>query len=382
MTAHEPRAEIVVDLDAIRGNVAALKGHARGAAMMTVVKADGYGHGLVPVAAAAREAGAEWLGVATLDEAMTLRAAGDDGRILAWLTVPGEDYLAPVLAGVDLTAYTLGELGEIVAAAEQAGMPARVQLKVDTGLNRGGATREQWPDLVAAAAKAAAEGRLTVTGVWSHLACSDEPEHPANAAQEKAFQQALEVAESAGLRPEVRHLANSAATVSRPSSHFDLVRCGIATYGHSPIPATATSAELGLVPAMTVRGRLALVKPVPAGQGISYGHTYVTPRDTTIGVVPMGYGDGIPRHASSVAPVLAAGRVRTIAGRVCMDQFMLDLAGDEADAGDPVVLFGPGTAGEPTAQDWADACGTISYEIVTRVGGRMRRSYRGTHGRG
>jgi len=133
---------------------------------------------------------------------------------------------------------------------------------------------------------------------------------------------------------------------------------------------------------MTVRGRLALVKPVPAGQGISYGHTYVTPRDTTIGVVPMGYGDGIPRHASSGAPVLAAGRVRTIAGRVCMDQFMLDLAGDEADAGDPVVLFGPGTAGEPTAQDWADACGTISYEIVTRVGGRMRRSYRGTHGRG
>jgi alanine racemase len=379
---HHPRAEIVVDLDAIRGNVAALKAHAPGAAMMTVVKADAYGHGLVPVARAAREAGAEWLGVATLEEALALRDSGDDGRILAWLTVPGEDYRAPVAAGVDVTAYTVAEIGEIVAAARQTGVQARVQLKVDTGLNRGGAGPEQWPDLVAAAAKAAADGRLVVTGVWSHLACADEPEHPANAAQEKAFLRALDVAEEAGLSPEVRHLANSAATVSRPSAHFDLVRCGIATYGHSPIPGTATSADLGLVPAMTVQGRLALVKPVRAGQGVSYGHTYVTGKDTTIGLVPMGYGDGIPRHASSVGPVLAAGRVRTIAGRVCMDQFVVDLEGDQAAAGDPVVLFGPGRDGEPTAQQWADACGTISYEIVTRVGGRMQRSYRGTHERG
>ena len=381
MSNQGPRAEIVVDLDAIRANVAALKRHAAGAAMMTVVKADGYGHGMTQVAGAAREAGAEWLGVATLDEALALRASGDEGRVLCWLAVPGEDYRRPVAEEIDLTAYTVAELDEIVAAARAVGVPARVQLKVDTGLNRGGASPQDWPALVSAAAEAAKTGDLTVTGVWSHLACSDEPDHPANDAQEQAFRGALDVAESAGVSPEVRHLANSAATVSRPSAHFDLVRCGIASYGHSPIPGTATSAELGLVPAMTVRGRLALVKPVPAGKGVSYGHTYITERDTTIGVVPMGYGDGVPRHASSVAPVLAAGRVRTIAGRVCMDQFVVDLEGDEAAAGDPVVLFGPGADGEPTAQDWADACGTISYEIVTRVGGRMRRSYRGTRER-
>ncbi|HEU5045930.1 MAG TPA: alanine racemase [Nocardioidaceae bacterium] len=382
MTDTGPRAEIVVDLDAIRGNVAALKRYAAGAAMMTVVKADGYGHGMAQVARAAREAGAEWLGVATLDEALALRAGGDEGPVLAWLTVPGEDYRRPVATRIDVSAYTVAELDEITAAARAVGVPARVQLKVDTGLNRGGASPADWPDLVAAAAKAEGDGHATVTGVWSHLACSDEPDHPANDAQERSFRRALEVVDEAGLAPEVRHLANSAATVSRPSAHFDLVRCGIASYGHSPIPGTATSADLGLVPAMTVRGRFALVKPVPAGQGVSYGYTYITAQDTTVGVVPMGYGDGVPRHASSAAPVLAAGRVRTIAGRVCMDQFVLDLEGDRAAAGDPVVLFGPGTDGEPTAQDWADACGTISYEIVTRVGGRMRRSYRGTRERG
>ncbi len=381
MSPHDPRAEIVVDLDAIRSNVATLRRYAGDAAMMTVVKADGYGHGMVPVARAAREAGADWIGVATLDEALALRAAGDRGRVLSWLTVPGEDYQDPITAGVDLGVYTVAELAEITAAAERAGAVARVHLKVDTGLNRGGASPEEWPDLLSAAAKAAAEGLLSVTGIWSHFACSDEPGHPANAAQERTFREALEVAASAGVTPEVRHLANSAATVSRPSAHFDMVRCGIATYGHSPIPTTATSTDLGLVPAMTVRARFALVKPVGAGQGVSYGHTYVTGKDTTVGVVPVGYGDGVPRHASSVAPVLAAGKVRTIAGRVCMDQFVVDLDGDAAAPGDAVVLFGPGADGEPTAQDWADACGTISYEIVTRVGGRMTRSYRGAHGR-
>jgi alanine racemase len=183
------------------------------------------------------------------------------------------------------------------------------------------------------------------------------------------------VADAAGLRPEVRHLANSAAALLRPSARFDLVRCGIASYGLTPAPAVASSAELGLVPAMTVTARLVMVKPVPAGAGVSYGHRYLTDADTTIGLVPLGYADGIPRHGSSSAPVLAAGRRRSIAGTVCMDQFVLDLGGDPAAAGDPVVLFGPGTHGEPTAQDWADACGTISYEIVSRIGGRTGRRY-------
>ncbi|HSE69252.1 MAG TPA: alanine racemase [Nocardioidaceae bacterium] len=372
-----PRAEIVVDLDAIARNVATLKEHAGGVAMMAVVKADGYGHGMLEAARAARRGGADWLGVAVMEEAIALRAAGDTGPLLTWLTVPGEDYTGAVAAAVDVTAYSVEEIAEIRAAARAVGTRARVQLKVDTGLSRGGASDRLWPGLLDAAAEAEAAGEVSVTGIWSHFACSDEPEHPANDAQEKVFRWALDRAEQAGLRPEVRHLSNSAGAVTRPSSRFDLVRCGIATYGLSPIPQVRTSAELGLVPAMTVRGRLALVKRVPAGSGVSYGHTYVTERETTVGVVPMGYGDGVPRHASSVAPVLAAGSVRPIAGRVCMDQFVLDLGDDPVAAGDPVVLFGTGDAGEPTAQDWAEACGTISYEIVTRIGGRMQRSYVG-----
>ena len=371
------RAEIVVDLDAVRHNVRTLKERVEGRALMAVVKADGYGHGMLEVARAARAAGADWLGVAVLEEALALRSDGDTGRILTWLAVPGEDFRPAIEADVDITAYTVAELDEIRAAAEAVGIPARVQLKIDTGLSRGGSAQEDWPDLVAAAVAAEAAGEVRVTGIWSHFACSDEPEHPANDAQEEVFRWALDLAERSGLRPEVRHLSNSAGALTRRSSWFDLVRCGIAVYGLTPMPEVAGSAELGLVPAMTVQGRFAVVKGVRAGSGVSYGHTYRTAHDTTVGVVPMGYGDGIPREGSSKAPVLAAGRVRPIAGRVCMDQVVLALGGADAAAGVPVVLFGPGLHGEPTAQDWADACGTISYEIVTRIGGRMQRRYVG-----
>jgi len=375
--ASRPRAEIVVDLDAVRRNVAALKGRVEGRKMMTVVKADGYGHGLVPVARAARDGGADWLGAATMEEALALRESGDTGPILTWLSVPGEDYREAIRAGIDVSASTVAALHEIAAAAREVDVVARVQLKIDTGLHRGGSTVELFPELVAAAAELERVSAVRITGIWSHFACSDEPEHPANDVQEQAFRSALKVVDAAALTPEVRHLCNSAGAVTRPSSWFDMVRCGIATYGLSPIPDLQTSTQLGLVAAMTVRGRFALVKRVPRGSGISYGHTYVTDKDTIVGVVPMGYGDGIPRHASSKAPVLAAGRVRSIAGRVCMDQFVVDLDDDEAAAGDPVVLFGTGADGEPTAQDWAEACDTISYEIVTRVGGRLVRRYVG-----
>lgn len=369
------RAEIVVDLDAVRRNVATLAATAQGAAMMTVVKADGYGHGMREVARAAREAGSPWLGVATLDEALALRADGDTGRVLAWLTVPGEDYRAVVEADVDVTAYTVAEVEEVAAAARDLGIPARLQLKVDTGLSRGGSTVGLWPDLLHAAAAAEESGAVRVTGIWSHFACSDEPDHPANDAQEQVFREACAEAEAVGLEPEVRHLANSAAALLRPSSRFDLVRCGIASYGLTPAPSVVSSAELGLTPAMTVQARLAAVKRVPAGTGISYGHTYVTPAGTTVGVVPVGYGDGLPRHASSRAELFGAGARRRLLGRVCMDQVVIDLDDAGAAPGDPVVLFGPGVHGEPTAQEWADACGTISYEIVTRMGGRLTRRY-------
>jgi len=366
------RAEIVVDLAAIRHNVRRLR-EITGVQAMTVVKADGYGHGLVPAARAAREAGSAWLGGATLDEAAALRAAGDQGPLLAWLTVPGEDYAAAIAADVDVTAYSVAELGEIAAGAAAAGRPARLQLKVDTGLSRGGAPMSAWPEVVAAA-RAGEEARSwRVTGVWSHFASSDEPEHPANDAQEAVFHEALALADRAGLRPEVRHLANSAGAILRPSSRFDLVRLGLASYGLDPAP--GHTPDLGLVPAMTVRARLAMVKPIRAGAGVSYGHTWIAETDTTVGLVPVGYGDGVPWHAGNTGQVLVDGKRRTIRGRVCMDQVVVDLGGDLPEPGSEVVLFGPGDAGEPTAQDWADASGTISYEIVTRIGGRMTRRY-------
>ncbi|HET7689946.1 MAG TPA: alanine racemase [Nocardioidaceae bacterium] len=368
------RAEIVVDLDAISANVTHLSNEC--GPVMAVVKADGYGHGMVPVARAARAGGAAWLGVAVLEEALALREAGDTGPILCWLAVPGEDYASAIGAGIDVTAYTVSEVDEIAAAATET-QPARLQLKVDTGLSRGGSSLDEWPAVVEAAAKAQKAGLVQVTGIWSHFACSDEPEHPANDLQEQNFRGALGIAEDAGLEPQVRHLANSAGALTRASARFDLVRCGIATYGLSPVPHLTSAAELGLLPAMTARARLAVVKRVGAGAGVSYGHTYITSKETTVAVVPVGYGDGVPRHASSKAPVLVAGEQRRISGRVCMDQFVVDIDDAVAVPGDEVVLFGPGLHGEPTAQDWADAAGTISYEIVTRIGGRFTRRYVG-----
>ena len=374
------RPEIVVDLEAIRRNVGILRDLVApdGSDVMVVVKADGYGHGMVETARAARAAGAPWLGVATVDEAVRLRDAGDTGRVLCWLTVPGDDWAAAIDRDVDVTAYSVAELEEIRAVLGDAprGTPARLQLKVDTGLSRGGSTLEAWPDVLAAARAGEAAGVWRVTGVWSHFACADEPDHPANAAQELAFRDALAAAEAAGLRPELRHLANSAAAVLRPSSRFDLVRCGIACYGLDPAPGVAP--DLGLEPAMTVTAPLALTKSLDAGASVSYGHTWTADAATRVGLVPLGYGDGVPRHAGGTAEVWVAGTRRPIRGRVCMDQFVVDLGDDdESAAGDEVVLFGPGTAGEPTADDWARACGTIHYEIVTRMGGRLGRRHLG-----
>jgi alanine racemase len=367
------RSEIVVDLAALRHNVRLLRDLVAPAQMMTVVKADGYGHGLLPSARAARQGGADWLGVATIDEALALRTDGDVGRVLCWLGVPGERYFEAILADLDVTAYSVAELAEIGEAAEQTQRPARLQLKVDTGLSRGGATLADWSNVVEVAAKLQERGLARVTGIWSHFACSDEPDHPANDAQEDAFRAALSTAESAGLRPEVRHLANSAAAILRPSSRFDLVRCGIASYGLDPAP--GVTPDLGLVPAMTARATLALAKPIATGAGVSYGHTWIADRDTTVGLVPAGYGDGVPRHAGNRAEVWVDGRRRPVRGRICMDQFVVDLDGDLPAPGSDVVLFGAGRDGEPTAQDWAEACGTINYEIVTRIGGRMVRRY-------
>ncbi|MFI1331385.1 alanine racemase [Streptomyces sp. NPDC020845] len=371
------RARAVVDLAALRANVRALRAAAPGAELMAVVKSDAYGHGAVPCARAAREAGASWLGTATPEEALALRAAGDTGRLLCWLWTPGGPWREAIEADVDVSLSGVWALREAVAAARACGRTARVQLKADTGLGRNGCPPEDWPELVAAARAAEAEGTVTVTGVWSHFACADEPGHPSIAAQLEAFRTLLAQAEQAGLRPEVRHIANSPATLTLPASHFDLVRTGIAMYGISPSPEVGHPGDFGLRPVMTLVASLASVKRVPGGHGVSYGHRYITPGPTTLALVPVGYADGIPRHASGTGPVLVAGKWRTVAGTVAMDQFVVDLGGDAAAPGDEAVLFGPGDRGEPTAEDWARAVGSIAYEIVTRISARVPRVYVG-----
>ena len=377
------RAEARVDLDAVRANTRRLREIATAgvsnAQVMAVVKADAYGHGAVACARAAQEAGAAWLGTALPQEALELRAAGLAGPILSWLNIPGTPWDRLIAADVDVTAYSLELLAEIVAAARRLAVRARVQLKVDTGLGRGGTQPHDWTELVEAAAKAEVDGLVKVTGLWSHFACADEPGHPSVPAQLAAFHAALEVADRAGLTPEVRHMANSPATLLLPEAHFDLVRPGLALYGLSPVPEVGDPAHFGLTPAMTLAARVALVKQAPRDHGISYGHSYRTARDTTLALLPLGYADGLPRHASNVGEVLLGGRRHRVAGRMAMDQFVVDLDGltDRVRAGDEAIVFGPGDRGEPTAEDWARAAGTLSYEIVTRIGPRVPRVYVG-----
>ncbi|WP_051741570.1 MULTISPECIES: alanine racemase [Kitasatospora] len=374
------RAEATIDLAALRGNLDALRERIGGATVMAAVKADAYGHGALRCAREAVAAGVGWLGTATPEEALALRAGGvgpEQARILCWLWTPGGPWREALFADLDISISGDWALTELLAAVRATGIPARVHLKADTGLGRNGCQPHDWPELVAAARRAELDGLLTVVGVWSHFAAADEPGHPSIQLQLDAFRLALATAEAAGLRPEVRHLANSPATLLLPQSHFDMVRTGLAMYGLSPVPDVGSPSDFGLRPVMALTARLALVKHVPGGHGVSYGHHYTTPGPTTLGLVPVGYGDGIPRHASGIGPVQVDGKWRTVAGRVAMDQFVVDLGGDTPPIGDEVLVFGSGDRGEPTAEDWGRACGTISYEIVTRIGSRVPRRYVG-----
>lgn len=368
-----PRVEVVINLDAIRHNVGILVGRAAasGAATMVVVKADGYGHGAIDVAEAALQAGASALGVCSVEEALELRHGGIDAPVLAWLRAPGEDLAAGLAAGVELGVYSTDQLDAVAAAAAAIGTTARVHLKVDTGLTRGGASPDVWPGLVRAAV--AARG-IEVVAIWSHLAHADDPGHPIIEQQVQYFQQAFQVARDAGLRP-LRHLANSAATLTRPDLHYDLVRPGIAVYGLSPVPGVGYH----LVPAMSLRSQVAMTKRVPAGEGVSYGHVWHTDRETTLALVPAGYADGVPRVLTGRLDVWLAGRRRPVVGRVCMDQVMVDCGDDAVAPGAEVLFFGSGEGGAPTAAEWADKLGTIHYEVVA---GMVRpRVTRTVHGR-
>ncbi|MFM1965565.1 MAG: hypothetical protein RL134_1290 [Actinomycetota bacterium] len=366
------RAEAVIDLAQLRANLDYLAGPACGGpevARMAVVKADAYGHGALEISRVAREAGIPWLGVALPSEARQLRDAGDAGRILAWLYSPGDPDLASCIElDVDLGVGSMGMLDEVAAAARATGRTARVHLKIDTGLGRGGCSPDQWSDLVRAAA--VAHG-IEVTGIWSHLASADIPTAPETDEQVSGFEEALALAERAGVRPEVRHLASSGAALTRPATRYDLVRLGIAMYGLPPGPAISMGS---LQPVMTLRAAVAAVKRVPAGHGASYNLTWRAPRETTLALVPLGYGDGLPRTARG-AHVLIAGERHPIVGRIAMDQVIVDVADASVVAGDEVTVWGAGHMGEPTATDWAAWDDTIGYEIVTRVGARVPRRY-------
>lgn len=373
----DPRHErsAVIDLEAIRHNVRRLATAASPAKVMAVVKADAYGHGAVPVARAALQAGASWLGVAHISEALSLRAAGIDAPLLAWLHTADSNFGAAVAAGVDI-GCSGWELERIVAAAREQERPARIHLKVDTGLGRNGATPEAWDRLVGEAVEYQDQGLLRVVGIFSHLAVADEPERPETDEQVAAFREALAIAEDAGVDPEVRHLANTPATLSRPDTHFDMVRVGLGIYGLSPFDGT-TSAELGLRPAMTLRTLVSQCKEVPQGQGVSYGLHYRTRTASTLALIPLGYADGVPRVATG-GPVRVAGKTYPVVGRIAMDQMVIDLgpgASGAALQGAEAELFGDGADGGPTVDDWARAAGTINYEVVTRISPRVPRRF-------
>lgn len=376
-SAPQLRAWATVDLAAIEANVVRLAEAAPTAELMAVVKADGYGHGLIESAQASRRGGAQWLGVALLEEAILLRDAGDAGPILAWLPTPGDRFADCIARGIDLGVAAPWMLTQIAQASAAVGRVARIHLKIDTGLGRSGSAKGDWPALLREAIAATRRGEVEIVGIWSHLAYADSPDHPTIGHQVDEFEDALAVAARMGVEPRYRHLANSAATWRLPETHYDLVRPGISVYGISPGPEVGTPSSLGLRPAMTLGARLVMVKRLPAGSGISYAHQYVTEAETTVGLVPLGYADGVPRAASSRGPILVAGKNRPIAGRVCMDQVVVDVGDDAVREGDEVILFGPGGHGEVDVNEWAAVADTIGYEIVTRIGPRVPRIYVG-----
>ena len=393
-----------VDLAAIRHNLGVLRAAAPGALQLATVKANAYGHGLLPVARAALDGGADWLGVAQLAEAFTRRRGLDEAGvaraeapILAWISTSSSDFAAAIEADIDLSVSWTWVLADICAAARQVGRPARVHVKVDTGMSRAGSTLADLPALASALRMAVDDGLVDVVGAWSHMSRADDPSEAGNASTAshvRIFEEGLAILADAGVTPRIRHLSATSGILWHPEAHYDMVRAGIGLYGLSPDPAVATAEQLGLVPALELRAPLTSVKVIEEGTPASYGGTWVAPTRRWIGLVPLGYGDGILRAVSNRARVVvhtASGPFNApIVGRVCMDQFMVDLGQAEGSPGTPTArsgqapaapgdiatLFGSGSGGEALADDWAQAAGTINYEIVTNLGAHIPRIYR------
>ena len=369
------RAVAEVDLQAIKNNLTLIKGKTS-AQVLAVVKADGYGHGLIPVSKAAIEAGADWLGTALLEEAIELRKNGIKVPIIAWLTPCGEDFKEAIKLDIDLSISSLEVLTEIVTAGEQLKKLPRVHIEIDTGMSRGG-IGDDWKVFTLECSRLIKENKLEVVGIWSHFARADEPLEKMSQEQLLVFSNMVKELKSLGIEPKFLHIANSAAAITLKDSHKSIIRWGIGLYGLSPdVNNLGDSKSLKLQPAMKLKAKLNLVKTVKAGATVGYGASGIVTHDTKLGVVAIGYADGIPRNANSSAGVWVAGKRAPLIGRVSMDQFVVDLGATSlAKTGDEVIVFGDGNQNEYTVDEWAKACGTINYEIVTRIGPRVPRIY-------
>ena len=369
------RAVAEINLNAIESNLKFIKGKTN-AQVLAVVKADAYGHGLIPISKSVIEAGADWLGTALLEEAVTLRENGIKVPIIAWLTPCGEDFKSAINLNIDLSISSLEVLNEIIDSSAQLGKKPRLHIEIDTGMSRGG-VGDDWDSFVVEVSKLVKEDKISLVGVWSHFARADEPLEKMNSQQLSIFTDRVTKLINSSIKPEFLHIANSAAALTFKDSHKNIIRWGIGLYGLSPdVNNMGDSISIGLKPAMKLKAKLNLVKKVKSGSTVGYGATAVVKEDTKLGVVTLGYADGIPRNANNAAGVFASGARAPLIGRVSMDQFVVDLGIDSlAKTGDEVIVFGEGNDGEYTIDEWAKACGTINYEIVTRIGPRVPRIY-------
>jgi alanine racemase len=369
------RASAEISLLAIADNLKLIKSKTN-AQVLAVVKADAYGHGLIQVGKAAENAGADWLGTALLEEGITLRNSGIKIPIISWLTPLGEDFKAAINLDIDLSISSTELLNEIVLAGKSVKKIPRIHVEVDTGMSRGG-VGDDWQLFLAELSKAVAANEINIVGIWSHFARADEPDEFMNKEQLTVFEDRIKNASATGIKADFIHIANSASTLTNKSAHKNIIRWGIGLYGLSPdLNNLGNSKSLNLKPAMRLKAKLHLVKAVKAGVSVGYGGTAITKSDTKLGVVTLGYADGIPRNANNLAGVFVGGKRAPIIGRVSMDQFVVDLGSNSlAKTGDEVIVFGDGLGGEYTADEWAKASGTINYEIVTRIGSRVPRIY-------
>ena len=362
-----------INLDAIVHNLDVMRARASQAKVMGVVKANAYGHGAVEVAKTLERAGVDYLGVVDVREALALREAGISTPILAWLHDPSDDFVAALTNQIDLGIANIEQLGHIAKAAALTGEVARLHLKIDTGLGRNGSTAAEWADLLDAV-KSLGDA-VEVVGIFSHLSTTSRQD---DLEQIERFDAAVSEAKRAGVNFTLRHLTASDGSLAYPDAHYEMVRIGVALYGLDPFSANRGS-EYGLIPAMTAVSKVTQIKRVPAGHGVSYNYLHRTTRETNLALVPVGYAEGLPRAATGKAEVSIGGKRYPILSQIAMDQFVLDIGDDPIQVGDEVVIFGDGATGVPSADDLANASGTINYEIVTRMGGRFQREYLGAN---